>query len=308
MTFTPFEVPSSDGIHTLRGEVCLPEGAPKGFYHIVHGMTEHIARYHRFMERLAEEGYIAFGYDHLGHGKTAENDSELGFIAKRDGYDLLARDVKVFSDKVRETYDKEGTLPYYLMGHSMGSFVVRLALERYVTPHKCILMGTAGNNPLAGMGLAVISLIKCFRGERHVSSFVENLAFGSYNKRFGGGTKEDPSPWLTTLDEERNKYYADKFCTFHFTVSAMGDLIRLIQLTNRKAWYQKIPHTIPILLVAGEEDPVGNYGNGVKEVHEGLLKEGIASTCILYAGARHEILNDTTYPKVAEDILSFLMS
>ena len=123
--------------------------------------------------------------------------------------------------------------------------------------------------------------------------------------RFGGGTAEDPKPWLTGDEAVRRAYYADPFCTFPFTVSAMGDLIRLIKYTNRVAWYKGIPRELPILLVSGEEDPVGNYGKGVREVERKLKKQGNPVSCILYEGARHEILNDFTYETVRGDIVAF---
>ncbi len=299
-----FHVLSSDGVHTLKGVVYLPGGEAKGYFHIVHGMTEHIARYDRIMTDLTEAGYICFGYDHLGHGCTAADDSELGFIAHKNGDDLLCRDVKVFSDAVMAQY---GKLPYFLMGHSMGSFITRLAAEKHVTPDKYIIMGTGGKNPLAGIGLAVIALIKAFRGERYISDLVQNLAFGSYNDHFGGGTAEDPSPWLTRDEEVRRRYYADPFCTFRFTVSAMGDLIRLNKNSNRKAWYGKLPKGLPILLLSGSEDPVGDYGKGVTQVCEDLQKTGHNARAVLYPDARHEILNDGTYEQVRTDILTFLL-
>ena len=299
-----FLVPSTDGIHTLSGVVYLPKKEAKGLFHVVHGMTEHMVRYDRFLTDMAEAGWISFGYDHLGHGKTVKDDSELGYIAKKKGYELLARDVKVFSDAVRKEFGNE-KMPYCLMGHSMGSFVARLSAERFVTPDSLIAMGTAGANPLADIGLALIGAIKLFKGEKHISPLVNNIAFGSYNERFGGGTPEDPSPWLSSDDEVRRKYYADKYCTFKFTVSAMGDLIRLIKYSNGKQWYSNIPDSLPVLLVAGEEDPVGNYGKGVRKVEACLKKNGKNVECILYKGARHEILNDFTYEETRNDIIKF---
>ncbi len=298
-----YTVPSCDGIHTLSGVVYLPEREPVGFFHIVHGMTEHIARYDTLMTDLSEQGYICFGYDHLGHGHTVTDDSELGYIAKKDGHDLLCRDVKVFSDAVQAEFGP--SLPYYLMGHSMGSFVTRVAVEKYVKPDKYIIMGTGGPNPAAGAGLAVIALIKLFYGDRHISPLVDKLAFGSYNDRFGGGTESDPSPWLTRDEDARKRYYADKYCTFKFTVSAMGDLITVMKNANRRAWYQSIPSSLPILLLSGENDPVGDYGKGVSQVYNGLKNAGKDAHCILYPDARHEILNDSTYEQVKEDILTF---
>lgn len=298
-----FSVPSCDGIHNLSGVVYLPDGEKCGFFHIVHGMTEHIGRYDRIMSALADAGYICFGYDNLGHGKTVNDKSELGFIASKDGWDKLCRDVKVFSDAVRAEYDVENSLPYYLMGHSMGSFIVRLATEKYARPDKLIVMGTGGANPAAGAGLAVIALIKLFKGEKYISKFVDDLAFGSYNSKFK--SEENSKSWLSTDLETRNKYIGDEYCTFKFTVSAMGDLMRLLKYSNRTAWFKNLPH-IPVLLVSGEEDPVGNYGKGVLWVEERLKKQRHNVKCILYKGGRHEILNDFTYEAVKNDILGFI--
>ena len=309
MTYTKreYRVLSSDGIHHLAGVLYVPDGEACGFFQIAHGMTEHITRYDRIMSDLAEAGCICFGYDHLGHGKTVNDNSELGFIAHKKGYDLLCRDVEVFSSAVRGELDPENKLPYYLMGHSMGSFIVRLAAEKYVRPDKLIVMGTGGGNPAAPAGLALIALIKLFKGERHVSKLVYDLAFGGYNTKFKDDENASSQSWLSTDLEIRTKYMEDGYCSFKFSVSAMGDLMTLLKNSNRAAWYKNLPK-IPVLLVAGADDPVGNYGKGVLEVETKLKKQGHLVECILYEGARHEILNDFTYDDVKRDILAFLSS
>lgn len=305
MEILNFPVPSTDGIHTLAGKVYVPDTKSRGIYHIVHGMTEHIGRYDRLMRDLAADGWLVAGYDNLGHGYTARDPSELGYIAPRHGWDYLARDVKAFSQALHTAYGED--LPYMLMGHSMGSFIVRLATERYVTPTRLIIMGTGGPNPAASAGLGVIALTKAFRGDRHISPMVDKLAFGSYNKRFGGNAPDaDPYAWLATDTATRDRYRADPFCTFKFTVSAMGDLIRLTKETNRRAWFSSLPKDLPILLVAGQDDPVGNYGKGVTTVYARLQKAGYAVTCHLYPGARHEILNEPCYDQVLGDIRFFI--
>ena len=298
-----FLCPSSDGIHTLSGVIYLPEGEAKAYFHIVHGMTEHIGRYDRIMSDLAAEGYICFGYDNLGHGKTARDESEFGYIAKKKGWDLLARDVKVFSDAVKTEIGLD--LPYCLMGHSMGSFITRVAVERYVTPDRFVIMGTGGPNPAAGAGLALISLIKLFKGDRHISTFIDKVAFGTYNSRFEGDSDFCEKSWLTTDQSIREKYLEDGYCTFKFTVSAMGDLMRLLKLSNRGAWFKNLPD-IPLLIVSGEDDPVGGFGKGIRTVEKKLLKAGKNVKCLIYKGARHEILNDFTYDTVKNDIISFI--
>ena len=166
-----FKVDSSDGVHHLAGFVYLPEGEVKGLFHIVHGMTEYIERYERIFTDLATEGYICFGYDHLGHGKTAKDKSELGYIADKDGYDLLCRDIKVFSDAVRAKFDPEGKLPYYLMGHSMGSFT-KAAVAMTISAPKFVMI------PLPYAEDALVPIMSertlYYHYGKHYKTYIEN--------------------------------------------------------------------------------------------------------------------------------------
>ena len=299
---TSLRVPSTDGIHTLAGIAALPQGKARAILHIVHGMTEHISRYTPTMRALAEEGILCVGYDNLGHGYTAK-EGEHGFIASRDGHLLLAKDVAAFAAAVKARFGAD--LPYVLMGHSMGSFIVRLAAATTFCPDRLILMGTGGKNPLAGVALGLIALVRRLYGERHVSKFIDKLAFGSYNDRFKSEGNER-NLWLTTDAAVRKRYAADPLCAFRFSVSAMGDLIRLLKYTNAPSWYRMIDRNLPILLVAGEEDPVGAYGKGVREVYDRLIQTGHRAEIKLYPGARHEILNDHSRTEVLRDLLAFI--
>ncbi len=294
----PMQVPSADGIHPLEGIVYLPQGKPKGLFQIVHGMTEYIGRYDDFMRQLATAGYISFGYDHLGHGKTAAADGSYGYIAPKDGWRLLCRDVNCFAEAVRAQYGQD--LPYCLMGHSMGSFIVRIAVAEGISkPDKLIVMGTGGPNPMAVPGLALLGLIRTFKGDKHISPFAEKIMFGSYNKSF---PEDDPYAWLTRDPSIRDRYRQDDWCTFHFTVSALLDLIHLTKNANRVAGCKDVP----ALLVSGKMDPVGNYGTGVEQVRKRMTKSGVPVTMKLYENARHEILNDDCKTAVTRDILEFI--
>ena len=294
-------VKSTDNIHTLSGKIYIPQDNIKGILHIIHGMTEHIDRYDPIMSYAAENGFIAFGYDNLGHGKTAKDESELGFIASNDGWKLLVNDVFAFATAVKNLYPDK---PLCLMGHSMGSFIARLAFENFPDLYsKIIICGTGGKNPLAPAGLILTDTIKLIKGKKHGSKMVKKMAFGSYNKRFEGNTGRE---WLSAETENIMKYTKDKYCTFDFTVSAMHDLIKLNFMSNRKKWYSNIPKDIPILIISGSDDPVGNYGKGVKEVYSKLLKENSGAELKLYDGCRHEILNDSCKPQVFSDVLNFL--
>ena len=292
---------SSDNIHILVGRIYIPDGTVKGIVHIIHGMTEHIERYDLFMSYLAENGYIAFGYDNLGHGKTAKNESELGFISKNNGWKYLVNDVEIFGKIIKKLYPD---LPLILFGHSMGSFIARLAAQNFGDMYtKLIICGTGGNNPLTSLGLLLTKLLKSIKDERYISDFIINMAFGSYNKRFGDDSQYN---WLTKNKEIIEKYENDKYCGFKFTVTAMQDLITLNSLCNRKYWYKAIPKDLPILLISGSDDPVGDYGKGVNQVFYDLKKANAKVTQKLYENCRHEILNDTCRDEVLSDILMFI--
>ncbi|MGN1095466.1 MAG: alpha/beta fold hydrolase, partial [Eubacteriales bacterium] len=210
------EVLSSDGVHMLKGRVYIPEGEIKGLFQLAHGMTEHIGRYEAFFAFMAERGYVVFAYDHLGHGKTGDAMGELGFIAEKNGDKILPEDVHVFGNAVRADFTGKKTI---LLGHSMGSFVVRNYAEKYGNEISgLIIMGTGGPNPAAKPGIALASVIKAFCGAHHISPFVDKLAFGKYNDRT---EKKTGSDWLSVNEENVSKFLADDHCTFKFTVSAM---------------------------------------------------------------------------------------
>ncbi len=294
-------VPSTDNIHTLQGKIFIPKGEIKGLFHIVHGMTEYIDRYDHLFTFLAENGYVAFGFDNLGHGKTARNDSELGFIAHKDGWKYLVNDCIAFGEAVKKMYP---LTPLYLMGHSMGSFITRLAVE--LSPRmyeKYIICGTSGPNPLTKIGLLFAKFKRLINGEKYISKTVYNLAFGSYNKKFEGISEFD---WLSKDRELVKRYSKDKYCTFKFTLSAMIDLMYLLSNCNRKEWYENIKKDMPLLIISGKDDPVGDYGKGVTLVYEGLKAQNADVNLKIYENCRHEIHNDSCKDEMFNDILNFI--
>lgn len=295
------EVLSSDGVHTLYGKLYVPEGEVRALFQVVHGMTEHIERYGELMAFLAENGFAVFAHDHMGHGKTGKAAGELGFIAEEGGYNVLIEDVRVFAEAIKAEFPGK---KHVLMGHSMGSFVVRHYAAKYGRGLSgLVLMGTGGPNPAANLGISVAKEIKKRYGAHHVSKLIYALAFGSYNARTSG---EDPYSWLSVNKENVAKYNADELCGFPFTVSAMQDLITLTAKCNTKEWANAMPRELPIYLVSGSEDPVGAYGEGVKKVCRMLHMAGSRDTKIkLYRGARHEILNEDCRDEVCRDILAF---
>lgn len=301
-TVERLSVMSSDGTHNLAGIVYKPKCAVKALFHLVHGMTEYIERYDHLLSFLANEGFLSFGFDNLGHGKTAKDDEELGFIASKNGYEFLVDDVGVFEAQIRKDYPD---LPLFLMGHSMGSFIVRLAATKHdLGLSGLIICGTGGPLAVTPLGLALTDILRKIYGERHFSDFAENIAFGAYNKRFEGVSKYD---WLTNKREVIETYEKDRLCTFRFTVSAMHDLIKLNALSNSKEWFKNYSFSLPTFIISGALDPVGNYGKGVKAVYENLLKGNRKNIeCKLYENCRHEIHNDICQEEMFRDISAFL--
>ena len=301
MTEKTLLIKSRDNIHSLFCRLYIPEGEPKGIFQAVHGMTEHGGRYEEFLRSLCENGYLCFMHDNLGHGKSVKDDSELGFIAEKNGSKILVEDCQAVYEAVKDMYPNK---KHYLLGHSMGSFITRLYLSKYGrTLSGYIMMGSGAGNPAANMGLLLTRLIAKFKGSHHISPFIENMAFGGYNKGFTEGEKA----WLSSDKATREKYLKDKYCTFKFTVSAMNDLIRLNKECNTKKWYRSLPKECPIFIVSGENDPVGEHSKGIKKVYRNLKKQNCYNVNLkLYSGARHEILNDFCREEVIKDIIKFL--
>lgn len=298
MTITERRIPSADGVHQLFCRVYQPDGEIKGLFHVVHGMNEHIDRYVTFLREMTEHGYLCYAFDNLGHGRTVNDDSELGFLVD---WRFMVDDVQNVSKQMKREYG-DG-LPCFLLGHSMGSFIARCASDPKIW-NKVIYMGTGGPNPASKPGLALIKLRIRQEGQHAVSPEIEKMAFGSYRKHFED--ESDPIAWLSTQTEVRDAYRQDKYCTFSFTLNGYYNLIKLQSLSNSKTWFKHISDELPIFLVSGTDDPVGNYGKGVTAVYKQLNRCGKNVKMKLYEGYRHEILNDVCHDEVVQDILDFI--
>lgn len=282
--------PSCDGKNSVAYTIWEPEGEVRAVLQISHGMIEHRGRYADFAEYLNTLGIAVGANDHLGHGETAATPDDLGFFADNDGYLLVVEDLHKMTVLLREKYPDK---PLILMGHSMGSFVARLYLATYGEEvDAAIIMGTAGPGAPTGLGIGAVNLISAFKGERHRSKFVTALAFGSYLKRIPKPC--DPMAWTSREQWVFDKRNADPYCNFIFTLSAYRDLFSLLAEINNEEWAKKISTDLPILMISGDEDPVGNYGKGVRKVASMLAGAGAKKLTVkLCHGDRHEVLNET---------------
>ena len=275
----------------------------KGVIQIAHGMAEHHERYEDFIEFLNNNGFAVYINDHLGHGKSVSDDEQLGYFGEKDGWKNLVEDMKKITDIIK---NENSGLPVILFGHSMGSMLARLYSEKYGNElTAAIYCGTCGANPAAGPGIAIVNAIAKIKGNHHRSEFINKLAFGAYNKRFN--PQRTAFDWLTTDNDIVDKYIADPYCGFMFTTYGYRDLMNLIVVINRNEWYTAVPLELPIFLIAGEEDPVGNYGKGIHEVYNKLVDSKHTDVSItLFSGDRHEILNEKDKNDVYKAVLSWL--
>ena len=187
----------------------------------------------------------------------------------------------------------------------MGSFLARAAVVMHPDYYNAlVIMGTGGPNPASSAGLMLTSALIKKYGEHYVSDLASNLIFSGYNKRTGS---DKEYAWLTHDKEMLARHDSDPLCLFPFTVSAIHDLIAVQKAVNKEEWFRLIDHKLPILIVSGEQDPVGAYGKGVKAVYEGLRRHGSIHVAMkLYANMRHEILNEIGREIVYLDITEFL--
>ena len=296
--------PSSDGIHTIHAEIyCPKDKKPVGVVAIAHGMVDYVERYLPLAEFLTGEGYILAGNDHLGHGKSVNDESELGYFAKRGGKDFVISDLYEMNKILRESYP---SLPVFLLGHSMGSFIARLFAVKY--PHTIsglIILGTAGPNPALPLGKALAACVSLLRGDRYRSRILKKLTTGAYNKKFP--KEEGTNAWLTRKTEAVIDKDKDIRGGFSFTVSAYRDIFRFLGGSNSKSWFKSFPKSLPTLVVSGDMDPVGAFGRGPAYVYKKLLLEGAERVELkLYEGARHELFNETNSDEIFENLLAWL--
>ena len=285
-------------------EKCLwpADGEPKGIVQLVHGMAEHIHRYDWIARELNKAGYIVVGHTHLGHG---ENAKIKGFFAETGGWDAVIADTHTLRGDTQSDYPK---LPYFLLGHSMGSFVARCyALVHAEGLSGLIISGTGHfDKPILTAGTLVAGLQCFFGGAKKPSMVLHNMNFAANNK-----TVENPkteSDWLSRDEAEVAKYNSDPLCGFPFTAKAYADMFDgLKRLYPDKL--SAMPADLPVYMLSGEKDPVGKMGEGVKKVHDELKAAGVADlTLRLYEDGRHEMFNETNKDEVAQELIAWLDS
>lgn len=297
--------PSADGktaVHAVRWE---PDGQPDAVLQFVHGMYEHTGRYERFARFLAESGFLVVACDLLGHGDSLTGPEKRGYFGHPDGNGFLLTDIHSLRESTAKALPG---VPYFLLGFSMGSYLVR----QYIALHGeglsgAIVMGT-GSQP----GIAVVfgklfcRMKALLHGWEFRSVTAAKMTFFGYNRRIK--PVRTRSDWITRDRDRIDEYLADEKSDFIFTVNGLYQMFRSVAMSQKKSYVRRTPLSLPILLVSGANDPVGAYGKGVKKAFRLYRKLGYAGAEMkLYPDDRHDVLNELDRETVFADLLSWML-
>jgi alpha-beta hydrolase superfamily lysophospholipase len=258
----------------IEGVFWIPKGKVRAIVQIVHGMLEHMGRYEDFAAFLCTNGFVVCGHNQLGHGGSLIENTK-GYFGETDRVAHLLMDVHAVRRRAQTRFPN---VPYFLFGHSMGSFIARLYLTRYGRDVAgAVFSGTGGPNPAVrwvGMPLA-LTLWKR-HGARYKSRYLEKIASEVFGRVHDG--TGSPFSWISSDPREVLRYERDGKMHFIFTVSAFYTLFELMDGVGSLRWAQSLPKNMPVLLVSGQRDPVGANGKGVRAVYR-LLREAGGWTC-----------------------------
>lgn len=291
---------------------------PAAVIQIVHGMAEHSQRYGRLAAALCSRGIEVWAADNRGHGKTADldvngkgNGGLLGHTADKDGFFRVADDLLAIAGQITEkTKSMYGDLPFFILGHSWGSFLAQAFIERPYPgiPLKgCILSGTRGpGGAKIAMGYPVLSVVASLKGSRRVSKIAVALTKGPYNKPFR--PNRTPDDWISRDGKEVDAYEADPFCGYDCSSGFFRDMIGGLIAIHREDAVAGIDKNLPIYIICGSADPVGDMGASPTALVNAYRKSGINDLeFVVYPEARHETLNETNREEVTEDLVNWLL-
>ena len=298
-------IPSINNRNQLHVAIWEPQRETKAILQISHGMVEYIVRYDDFAKHLNQQGILVIGNDHLGHGQSVLDESEFGYFGKEKG-SAVVDDLYEVTKYAKKQYGEN--IPYFLMGHSMGSFMARRYLMTYgekITG--AIISGTGYKTaPVLAVAFFFTAVTKLFHGERYRSPFMKWLVFHTYNPKIADvKTKND---WLTRDAAVVAAYNENPYCKFSFTVNGYETLFGAIKYIQKQNNWEETPKQLPILMIAGEEDPVGSYGKDVKKVYKKYQQLGCNHIELkLYQDDRHELVNELDREVVYADISQWIL-
>jgi len=300
-----FHFPSADSKTRIFARRWLPDGQPRGVVQIIHGVSEHSGRYAEFAEYLAQNGLAVTAHDQLGHGYSVAEGQRYCFFAEKDGWDKALADIA----QVRALSQKLWPgLPYFMFGHSLGSFLLRSYL---LTPLSAglsgaLLSGSGNISPARNKLAALLILLERKRlGAQGLSPLLYLAVQGGYNRQFR--PNRTAADWLSSDTAMVDGYLADPFCRKLPTVGLFGDISRALSVIGKTRHMSSMANAPPLLLLSGENDPVGGNGRAVRKFYAQLKSVGCADVCLwLYPSCRHALLYESNRQEVYADILTWL--
>ncbi|MFN3714178.1 MAG: alpha/beta fold hydrolase [Alcanivoracaceae bacterium] len=277
---------------------------PRGLVLWLHGMAEHGARYAPLAAALNASGWHLYAPDHRGHGASVADNELRGHFADQDGWDAVVSDVSLLINQLRKQHPG---LPLVLGGHSMGSFIALSVAERLGSQlDGLILCGSDYKSPwLWKLALLPVSLARWKNGPRGTSALIAALTFDAFAKKIPH--RRTAFDWLSRDPVEVDKYIADPWCGHDCTTQLWHDLISALASIDAPATLRKMPPSLPVMLVGGDNDPMSGNGKGMPALYKALHKAGLADlTFGLFVDGRHEILNDLCRDEVLEEIKIWL--
>lgn len=301
------QYPSADGLHTIHALCWQPE-QPKAVVQIVHGIAEHAGRYEAYAQYLCSRGFAVVAEDHLGHGDSvaAPDGSDLCFFAEKNGWHTVCTDILTLTKTAKARF---AGLPYFLLGHSMGSFLSRTIVLHHAQEFSGLLLsGTGHQNGLTLFaGNLLARLIRLFIGPRGKSRIVNRLAFDAYNKKFA--PNRTPFDWVCSDPAEVDRYIADEKCGAPASVGLFLDMLHGLSLIKNPKLLAQIRKDLPVYLYSGAEDPVGGMSKGVRKVYALYKAAGLTDvTMTLYPGGRHEMHNEPNKAQVMQAAADWIES
>lgn len=301
-----FKFLSSNKKTTINAIRWVPDNDIVAILQISHGMVEFIDRYDDFANFLSENGILVVGHDHLGHGDSVNDKSEWGYFAKENSPQHLINDMHTVTIDTKKLYPE---VPYFILGHSMGSFITRYYLTQFSNELDGVIICGTGQNPKAQVigGKVFARIVSLLRGWTFRCPIIDKMAFGGMNK--GIDNPRTDKDWLTRDPDIVDKYLNDERCSFMFTVNGYYNLFDIILKVQQDKYTKQMNMNLPISLIAGDKDPVGNNGKSILKVYEMYKRIGVQNIdYTLYEGYRHEILNEVGKEVVYNDVLQWILN
>ena len=276
----------------------------KGIVQIAHGLSEHAARYKDFAKILTKAGYAVYANDHRGHGQTAGSPEKVGYFEAQPFWGAALADMQQLTKIIQQAHPNK---PIFLFGHSMGSLLTRHYISKWAAQINGAIICATGGDPgmLGTIGGIVAKMTATISGKQERSNFLNKLSFGEFNKPFKPNRTD--FDWLSRDQAEVDKYIKDPYCGVVFTAGFWVDMLKGVTAINKPSTYQNTPTDLPIWLLAGDKDPVGNMGKGVQQVYAAYQKADRKDINLtLYPDARHELLNETNRREIIQDIIEWL--